>query len=106
MPLKTSHRQSGRSVKANVAFFRNQLNSYRANIQRLETYARIRKSINEAIVGARRVVDIGNGGVCDYDTELVGEITAIDHTRCGRTLRLKPGARWLCQYPAKALTAR
>ena len=78
MPLKPSHSQSGRSVKANVAFFRNQLDSYRANIQRLETYERIRKSINEAIVGARRVVDIGNGGVCDYDTELVGEITAID----------------------------
>ena len=78
MPLKTSHNQSGRSVKANVAFFRDQHDSYRANIQGLETYARIRKSINEAIAGAKRVVDIGNGGVCDYDTELVEEITAID----------------------------
>ena len=78
MPLKTSHSQSGRSVKANVAFFRDQHDSYRANIQGLETYACIRKSINEAIAGATRVVDIGNGGVCDYDTALVREITAID----------------------------
>ncbi len=78
MPLNTSHSQSGRSVKANVAFFRDQHDSYRANIQGLETYAHIRKSINEAIAGSRHVIDIGNGGVCDYDTNLVGEITAID----------------------------
>lgn len=78
MPLKTSHSQSGRSMKANVAFFRDQHDSYRANIHGLDTYAHIRKSINEAIAGASRVVDIGNGGVCDYDTELVKEITAID----------------------------
>ena len=78
MPTKTTHNQSGRSVQANVAFFREQHDSYRANIKGLETYARIRKCINQAIAGAKRVVDIGNGGVCDYDTELVGEITAID----------------------------
>ncbi len=78
MPIKTSHSQSGRSVKANVAYFRGQHDSYRANIQGLETYARIHTSINQAIAGSQRVLDIGNGGVCDYDTKLVGEITAID----------------------------
>ena len=78
MSPKTNHSQTGRSVKANVDFFRDKMDSYRDKIENLETYARIRTSINEAIAGAGRVIDIGNGGVCDYDTTLVREITAID----------------------------
>ncbi len=78
MSVKTSHSQTGRSVEGNVSFFRDQMSSYRQKIEHLETYARIRACINEAIAGAGRLVDIGNGGVCDYDTTLVREITAID----------------------------
>jgi SAM-dependent methyltransferase len=75
---KTNRGQTDRTVELNVNFFRDRLSSYRQNIEGMETYTRIRTSINEVIVGADRVIDIGNGGVCDYDAKLVREITAID----------------------------
>ena len=78
MPLKPTYSQTDRSLKANGSFFRDRLTEYRQSIEELETYANIHTSINEAIAGAGRLIDIGNGGACDYDTRLVREITAVD----------------------------
>jgi hypothetical protein len=35
-------------------------------------------AIDEAIAGKQRMLDVGNGGVFDYDTSLVGEIVGVD----------------------------
>jgi SAM-dependent methyltransferase len=71
-------RQTTSSVEKNSAFFRDNLTSYASDVYRLDTYAFIRASVNEAITGVKRLLDIGNGGVFDYDTDLVGEIMALD----------------------------
>jgi SAM-dependent methyltransferase len=38
----------------------------------------MRRSVDEALRGVGRLLDIGNGGVFDYDTSLVREIVALD----------------------------
>jgi SAM-dependent methyltransferase len=52
--------------------------AYAARIGNLETYANIRHAVNGAIAGGNRLLDIGNGGVFDYDTSLVDEIVGVD----------------------------
>ena len=71
-------RQSNISVSKNIAFFRDHLNSYDKNVQELDTYTAIRASINQSLQGVACLLDIGNGGVFDYDTTLVHRITALD----------------------------
>ncbi len=44
----------------------------------MSTYRNIRSEVNAAIVGTQRLLDIGNGGVFDYDTQLVPEIVGVD----------------------------
>ena len=34
--------------------------------------------VNAAIAGTQRLLDVGNGGVFDYDTQLVPEIVGVD----------------------------
>lgn len=70
--------QTHSSVEKNSSFFRDHLSDYNSNVQELDTYKRIRQSINEAIDGCGRLLDIGNGGVFDYDTTRVGSIVALD----------------------------
>lgn len=70
--------QSQASTAANADYFLNNIREYESNVSRIDTYKIIRNFISGRIDGFESVVDIGNGGVFDYDTTRVGEITAID----------------------------
>src|SRR3954447_13991945 len=78
MSQESSQGQTSRSLAANGTFFRDRMASYRKSIEELEIYANIHASISEAITGSGRLVDIGNGGSCDYYAQLVPAITAVD----------------------------
>jgi len=69
--------QSRSSVDANRRWFAENA-SYAEGIARLETYRTIRAAIDEQITGVGRLLDIGNGGVFDYDTSRAREIVAVD----------------------------
>lgn len=71
-------RQSERSVEKNTSFFRDQLNSYKSNVNTLDTYQTIRASIDAELNGINHLLDIGNGGTFDYDVSLLNKLTAVD----------------------------
>jgi SAM-dependent methyltransferase len=74
----SSSNQSNSSIDKNISFFRDNLESYGKKIQDLDTYMNIRMSINNALKGINRLLDIGNGGVFDYDINLIPDIVALD----------------------------
>lgn len=74
----TNTPQSQESINKNIAFFQNNLDTYNANVQSLDTYHKIRCAVNQSIAQVDHLLDIGNGGVFDYDTNLVNKITALD----------------------------
>src|SRR5688572_1792081 len=78
MSRNSSSSQSNNSIDKNISFFRDNLESYGRKIQELDTYAIIRMSINDALKGINRLLDIGNGGVFDYDINLIPNIVALD----------------------------
>ncbi len=78
MRNQQTEKQTSSSVEKNTSFFRDNIESYSNNVAHLDTYAAIKRSINESIRGTGRLLDIGNGGVFDYDTSLVEEIVALD----------------------------
>jgi SAM-dependent methyltransferase len=78
MSKNSSSSQSNNSIDKNISFFRDNLASYGRKIQDLDTYAIIRMSINDALKGINRLLDIGNGGVFDYDITLIPNILALD----------------------------
>jgi SAM-dependent methyltransferase len=47
-------------------------------VAELDTFHNIRAAITEEVEGIDRVLDVGNGGVFEYDTERVGSIVAVD----------------------------
>ncbi len=77
--ISTDHSgaQDAVSVEKNKSFFADNA-TYARNVTRLTTYRNIRSEVNAAIAGRRRLLDIGNGGVFDYDTQLVEEIVGVD----------------------------
>ncbi len=75
---KPSNGQSNESVEQNISFFRDNLETYNAGIQKLDTYVTLRKYINDSIQGVDNLLDIGNGGVFDYDVSLVNKIVGLD----------------------------
>jgi SAM-dependent methyltransferase len=76
-PLQNAN-QTNSSIEKNTSFFRDNIASYSTGVGTLDTYAVIRASVNEGIRGIRTLLDIGNGGVFDYDTDLVASIVGID----------------------------
>ena len=52
--------------------------SYSDQVGSLDTYRFIREAIDAELVGIDRMLDIGNGGVFDYDVTRVREIVAVD----------------------------
>jgi SAM-dependent methyltransferase len=73
----TAPAQDALSVEMNRSFFKGNA-KYASNVEGLTTYRNIRAAVNRAIAGTRRLLDVGNGGVFDYDTELAAEIVAVD----------------------------
>jgi SAM-dependent methyltransferase len=51
---------------------------YATSVAALETYQQIRRVIGPEIAGARRLLDVGNGGVFDYDTTLATRVVGVD----------------------------
>lgn len=65
------------SVEKNKSFFADNA-AYARNVERHTTYRNIRREVDGAITGTRRLLDVGNGGVFDYDTSLASEIVGVD----------------------------
>lgn len=70
--------QTHKSIDKNISYFRDHLKKYGKDVQELDTYVAIRAFTNEALKGIHRMLDIGNGGVFDYDVGLVPHIQALD----------------------------
>jgi SAM-dependent methyltransferase len=69
--------QDAASAAKNASFFAAN-GRYARRVASLETYRHIRSAIDREIAGARRLLDVGNGGVFDYDTSLAEEIVGVD----------------------------
>ena len=70
--------QTRDSVASNTEFFRDSATSYRHHVETLDTYASIRAKVDEALRGTHRLLDIGNGGVFDYDAASIPSVVAVD----------------------------
>jgi SAM-dependent methyltransferase len=68
--------QDAVSVEQNAEFF--ERDKHRGDVAALDTYRLIREAITREITGCGRLLDVGNGGVFQYDTALVEEIVAVD----------------------------
>ncbi len=62
--------QSAKSIERNISFFKDNLRYYTENISTMDTYAVIRRYVTEALRGTNRLLDIGNGGLFDYDAKI------------------------------------
>jgi SAM-dependent methyltransferase len=51
---------------------------YAEHIGSLDTYRNVRNAVDREIDGARHLLDVGNGGVFDYDTDLAERIVGVD----------------------------
>jgi SAM-dependent methyltransferase len=69
--------QDQAAVEKNKSFFAGN-DRYAERVAALTTYKNIRNAVNERIVGIQRLLDVGNGGVFDYDTSLVPEVVGVD----------------------------
>jgi SAM-dependent methyltransferase len=63
---------------SNIQHFLRNLEAYKAAYDRIDSYKTIHRHVSEAVTGIDRLLDIGSGGIFDYDTEKVREITAVD----------------------------
>jgi SAM-dependent methyltransferase len=72
-------------------------------VQTLETYRNIRAAINPAISGRARLLDVGNGGVFDFDTSLVDQVVGVDLFLGGETPPALPANVTLRRGDALAL---
>jgi SAM-dependent methyltransferase len=65
------------TTQKNKTFFADN-DAYARYVASLTTYRNIRESVNSEITGLDRLLDVGNGGVFDYDTSRVPEIVGVD----------------------------
>lgn len=68
--------QDAASIRRNAEFFAGE--HYGRHVSRLDTYALIREAISREVAGTEVLLDVGNGGVFEYDTSAVGRIVAVD----------------------------
>jgi SAM-dependent methyltransferase len=71
-----SQGQAGDSVARNQDFFAG--DTYARNADRLDSHASIRSVLTAELTGAGDVLDVGNGGVFEYDPTVVESVTAVD----------------------------
>jgi SAM-dependent methyltransferase len=74
---RTETGQDAASAAKNAEFFDDN-RRYAARVAKLETYKRIRDAVDPEIVGSRSLLDVGNGGVFDYDTRLAERVVGVD----------------------------
>ena len=68
--------QDATSAEQNAEFFARE--KHGKDAAELDTYRLIREAITREVAGTERLLDVGNGGVFEYDTSQVGEIVAVD----------------------------
>ncbi|MFH5917411.1 hypothetical protein, partial [Clostridium perfringens] len=73
-----SMKQEQRSEERNISFFLDHHEDYKSKVEGLVTYKNIFRHVSDAIASTDTLVDIGNGGVFDYDTTLAKRIIAVD----------------------------
>ena len=73
-PVETG--QDEKSASLNAEFFARE--GYGERVAKLDQYARIREAIDREVDGISSLLDVGNGGVFEYDTGRVGSIVAVD----------------------------
>ncbi len=69
--------QDPRIAEQNAAFFADNA-EYAQSVAALATYRNIRSVIDREIGGVGRLLDIGNGGVFDYDVHRAAEVVGVD----------------------------
>jgi len=78
MKSQSGRGQSAASIGKNESFFRDHHGAYSEGVSNLDTYVHLRAAINQAISGIGLLLDVGNGGVFDYDPAQCGEVVALD----------------------------
>ena len=68
--------QDSTSASQNAEFFAR--DKHGRDAAELDTYQLIREAITAEVAGTARLLDVGNGGVFEYDTTRVREIVAVD----------------------------
>jgi SAM-dependent methyltransferase len=69
-------RQEETAIERNREFFAGE--RWSQQISEIDTYRLIRKAIEAELDGTGRLLDVGNGGVFEYDPELIESIVAVD----------------------------
>jgi SAM-dependent methyltransferase len=69
-------RQDADSATLNAEFFAR--DTHGRDVAELDTYLQIGAALNRELAGVDRLLDVGNGGVFEYDTRLAREILAVD----------------------------
>lgn len=64
------------SAEQNADFFAQ--DKHGRDVAELDTYRHIREAVTREVAGTDRLLDVGNGGVFDYDTTKVRSIVAVD----------------------------
>lgn len=72
----SSTRQEETAVARNREFFAGE--RWQQQISEIDTYRLIRTAIEAELTGTGRLLDVGNGGVFEYDPALVDSIVAVD----------------------------
>ncbi len=65
-------------LQRNFDFFLENIETYKQHAETLDTYVRLRELVNSKLGNINQMIDVGNGGVFDYDTTALGRITAVD----------------------------
>ena len=68
--------QDAASAEQNAEFFSR--DKHGRDVAALDTYHHIREAVTREVAGTKLLLDVGNGGVFDYDTKQVGKIVAVD----------------------------
>jgi len=92
--------QTPMSAERNSKFFLEEYKNYRAQVESIDTYASISLALSMKLQGIPRLLDIGNGGVFDYDTSKIGEIVGLDlfldnlpsHIRLSKNIKMVQGS--------------
>lgn len=74
--MEQASKQTSDSVEKNADFFAG--DKYGDHVANLDSHETIRRKITAEVAGTGRLLDIGNGGVFEYDTSVVEEIVAVD----------------------------
>ena len=74
--LRAMARQDATSVQQNAEFFAR--DKHGRDAAELDTYRNIREALTREVAGTELLLDVGNGGVFEYDTNRVERIVAVD----------------------------